>query len=215
MGFALGIAASPIPIVAVILMLFSARPRLNSVVFTSTWVAGIGAVAAAVALIPGIGFDGESPGDGRAWFRVIAGVVFLVLGVVNWRRRPAPGEEPSTPAWMRAERSPGLGSAVLLGIVLSILNPKDLALSAAGGAAIGSENLAVGATLAAVLVFTAIATSTVVLPVSLYIVVGARMDDTLETIKSWLLRHNAVALSVIWLVLGATFLYEGFSTLAA
>lgn len=215
MGFALGIAASPIPIVAVILMLFSARPRLNSVVFTSTWVAGIGAVAATVALIPGIGFDGESPGDGRAWFRVVAGVVFLVLGVVNWRRRPAPGEEPSTPAWMRAERSPGLGSAVALGIVLSILNPKDLALSAAGGAAIGSENLAVGATLAAVLVFTAIATSTVVLPVSLYIVVGARMDDTLETIKSWLLRHNAVVLSVIWLVLGATFLYEGFSTLAA
>jgi hypothetical protein len=26
--------------------------------------------------------------------------------------------------------------------------------------------------------------------------------------------HNAIVLSVIWLVLGATFVYEGFSTLA-
>jgi hypothetical protein len=50
--------------------------------------------------------------------------------------------------------------------------------------------------------------------VALYIVVGARIDDTLETIKGWLLGHNAIVLSVIWLVLGATFVYEGFSTLA-
>ena len=213
LGFALGIAASPIPIVAVIVMLFSSRPRLNSVVFTSTWVMGIGTVVVVAAFIPDLGTGGESPSDARSWFRVVVGAIFLLLGVINWRRRPAPGEEPTTPSWMQIEGRVGLKSAVALGIVLSFLNPKDVALSVAGGAAIGSEDLAAGETLLAALLFTLVATSTVVLPVAGYLVIGARVESGLEAAKTWLLRHNAVVLSVIWLVLGTTFVYEGVSAL--
>ena len=39
--FAVGIAISPIPIIAVILMLFSARARINGPAFLLGWVAGI------------------------------------------------------------------------------------------------------------------------------------------------------------------------------
>ncbi|MFN3215858.1 MAG: GAP family protein [Acidimicrobiales bacterium] len=41
LGYAVGIAVSPIPIAAVILMLFSSRARSNSLSFMVAWIAGI------------------------------------------------------------------------------------------------------------------------------------------------------------------------------
>jgi len=215
LGYALGIAASPIPIVAVIVMIFSTRPRLNSVVFTSTWVAGIAVVAFVVAIAPGLEFDDDAPGTTRSLVRLGVGVVFLLLAVRNWRRRPGPDDEPTLPRWMEVEDRVGPATAIGLGLVLSILNPKDVTLAAAGGAAIGGEQLGVSETAAAVVVFTAIAASTVVIPVVAYLIVGARLDGTLESTKEWLVRHNAVVLTVIWAILGASFAVDAISTLAS
>ena len=209
--YAVGIALSPVPIVAVILMLFSARPRLNSIVFTATWVLGIAAIVTLAAVVPGLGADADDRSTGRGIFRIALGVVFLLLAVRNWRRRPGPGEEPSTPRWLTPERGIGIRLAVILGLVLSVFNPKDLALAAAGGAAIGAKELSAGETVLAIVVFTAVAVSTVVLPVLVYLVVGARSEETFDRLKGWLLRHNAAFLAVIWLVLGAIFLLEGLA----
>ncbi len=211
--YAVGIAASPIPIVAVILMLFSARPRLNSAVFTSTWVLGIATIVVVASVVPGLGADAESRGTGRGILRLALGVVFLLLAVRNWRRRPAEGEEPSTPGWLNPEGGVGLRAAVGLGLLLSVANPKDLALAASGGAAIGADDLAVGQALLAIVVFTVVAVSTVVLPVLVFLVVGARAEDTFDRLKGWLLRHNAAVLAVIWLVLGIVFVYEGIAAI--
>jgi threonine/homoserine/homoserine lactone efflux protein len=211
--YAVGIAASPIPIVAAILMLFSARPRVNSAVFTTTWVLGIAAIVTITAFVPGLGTDSESRGTGRGVIRIVIGVVFLLLAVRNWRRRPAPGEEPSTPPWLTPESGIGVRSAVILGLVLSVFNPKDLALAASGGAAIGAEDLSTGNTIVAIVIFTAVAVSTVVIPVLVYLVVGARSEETFDRVKGWLLRHNAAFLAVIWLVLGVIFVLEGISAI--
>ena len=102
------------------------------------------------------------------------------------------------PSWMSTTEGLGLVSAVGLGIVLSVLNPKDLTLAAAGGAAIASEDLSSGATVVAAVVFTAVAASTVVLPLAMYLLAGGRAQTTLETAKSWLIRHNPTVLAVIW-----------------
>lgn len=211
--YAVGIAASPIPIVAVIMMLFSPRPRVNSAVFTSTWVLGIAAIVSVTTAVPGLGADAESRSTGRGVLRIAIGVVFLLLAVRNWRRRPAAGEEPSTPPWLRPDAATGLRAAVALGVVLSVLNPKDLALAASGGAAIGAEDLAPAAAAGAVVVFTLVAVSTVVLPVVVYAIAGDRAASPLDRSRSWLLRHNAAVLAVIWLLLGVVFLVEGAAAL--
>jgi threonine/homoserine/homoserine lactone efflux protein len=211
--YAVGIAASPIPIVAVILMLFSSRPRVNSAIFTTTWVSGIAAIVTITAFVPGLGADSESRGTGRGVVRIVIGVIFLLLAVRNWRRRPAAGEEPSTPPWLMPESGIGVRAAVILGLVLSVLNPKDLALAASGGAAIGAEDLTTATTIVTVIVFTAVAVSTVVIPVLIYLVVGARSAETFDRVKGWLLRHNAAFLAVIWLVLGVIFVLEGIAAI--
>jgi hypothetical protein len=53
LGYAVAIAISPIPIAAVILMLFSERARMNSLAFMFTRVAGIALVTSAMLFIPG------------------------------------------------------------------------------------------------------------------------------------------------------------------
>jgi threonine/homoserine/homoserine lactone efflux protein len=211
--FAVGIAASPIPIVVVVVMFLSARPRLNSVVFVTTWIVGIATIVTVASLVPGLGSDAESGGTGRGIVRTILGAVFLGLAVRNWRRRTVSGEEPSTPPWLNPDGGIGVRAAVGLGVLLSLLNPKDLTLAVAGGAAIGAEELQPGQQVPAIVVFTLVAVSTVALPLIVYLVVGTRTVDAFDRMKEWLLRHNATVLAVIWLVLGIAFVLEGIAAI--
>lgn len=207
--YAVGIAASPIPIVVVIMMFVSTRPRVNSAVFVTTWVLGIATIATVASVVPGLGADADSRSTGRGILRIVLGAVFLLLALRNWRRRGAPGEEPSVPSWLNPEGGVGVRAAVGLGVLLSLLNPKDLALAVSGGAAIGAEGLPAGQRALAIVVFTLVAVSTVALPVVVYLVVGAQTVDAFDRLKQWLLRHNAVVLAVIWLLLAVIFVLEG------
>lgn len=211
--YAVGIAASPIPIVVVIMMFVSARPRVNSAVFVTTWVVGIATIVTVAALVPGLGADSDSRGTGRGVLRIIVGAVFLLLAVRNWRRRTAPGEEPSAPSWLSPEGGIGARAAVGLGVLLSLFNPKDLALGVSGGAAIGAEELSAGHQALVIVVFTLVAVSTVAIPVVVYLVVGTRTVNAFDRLKQWLLLHNAVVLAVIWFLLGVVFVLEGASAI--
>src|SRR3954454_5884751 len=95
--FAVGVAISPVPIVAVTLMLFSQRARVNGPAFLLGWVL-------AVAVVSGLAYTLADQGDAAtssttadtiAWGKIVIGVLFLVLAARNWRSRPAPGTEPA------------------------------------------------------------------------------------------------------------------------
>ncbi len=49
--FAIGIAISPIPIIAIVLILFSDRARVNGPTFLAGWVIGLSVVSAVVYLV--------------------------------------------------------------------------------------------------------------------------------------------------------------------
>src|SRR4051794_38492681 len=101
--FAVGVAISPVPIIAVTLMLFSRRARVNGSAFLLGWVL-------AVAVVSGVSYSlahqgdaatGNTAADTIAWGKVVFGVLFLLLAVRNWRTRPAPGTKPAMPKWMK------------------------------------------------------------------------------------------------------------------
>lgn len=113
LGFAVAVAISPVPIIAVILMLFSQRARVNGPVFLAGWVV-------ALAIVSGFSYllavQGDAPtssaaSDTIAWGKVVFGALFLLLAVRNWRGRPAPGTEPEMPKWMAGIDSLSLGKA--------------------------------------------------------------------------------------------------------
>lgn len=212
---AVGVLVSPLPIVAVVLMLVSERARSNALAFVVGWFLAVFAVVVVVALLAGSAApDDDGPAAWTGWLKIVLGVLLLLLSVRQWRGRPRGDAEPPAPKWMAAiaqftpVRSAGL--AVLLGAV----NPKNLLLVVSGGAAIAAAASGdSGTTAVAALVFAVVASAGVVAPVVIYFSMGARAAAILDELKSWMIRHNAAIMAVLLLVLGAKMLGDGVSVL--
>ncbi len=213
LGYAVGIAVSPIPIAAVILMLFSGRARVNSVSFMVAWVVGIALVTTVVVLIPGLEANNSEPSDTTGWIKLVLGVLLLAVGVRQWRTRPGPDDEVPVPGWMAKIDELKPGASFGLGFVLSALNPKNLLLAIAAGASIGALPLSTSETVGAVAVFTMIAAITVTVPVVAYLIAGKRLDPTLDRTKAWLIGNNAAVMAVLLLVFGVSLLGDAIQIL--
>lgn len=215
LGFAMGIAVSPVPVAAVILMLFSGRARSNSVGFAIAWVVGIATVLVVTFLIPGLGADQGSPSQTTGYVKLALGVALALLAVRVWRRRPGPGEEPHTPGWMARIDDMRIGAALGMGFALSALNPKNLALAVAAGATMQSVGATGSALYGAAAVFTLLAGLTVLLPVIVFLIAGDRMAGPLQAAKDWLLGNNSTVMAVLLIVFSASLVGDGIQILSS
>ena len=213
LGYAVGIAISPVPIAAVILMLFSGRARANSVAFMFAWILGIALVTTVVVVVPGLEASESEPSTLAGWIKAVLGIGLLLLAFQQWRSRPRPGEEPKTPAWMGKIDTMKFGGSFGLGFLLSALNPKNLLLAAAAGATIASIEMTTTESIATVLVFTLVAAATVIIPVVAYLIAGDRLDGPLDTAKTWLLENNSTVMAVLLLVFGAVLIGDAIEIL--
>ncbi|WP_454042093.1 GAP family protein [Cellulosimicrobium sp. Marseille-Q8652] len=212
---AVGVMISPLPIVAVVLMLTSGKARANAFAFLLGWFVAVGAVALVVALLAGSGTPATAgPADWVGWLKIVLGVLLLLVAVRQWRGRPRGDVEPPAPRWMAAIDSftpvKALGLAVLLGAV----NPKNLLLAVSGGVAIGSAaggDVAVSVT--AAVVFAVVASLGVATPVVIYVSMGERAAALLDGLKTWLIHNNAVVMALLLLVIGAKMIGDGITAL--
>lgn len=210
---ALGVAISPIPIIAAILMLLSPRARVTSVGFLLGWVLGI-VVAVTVftllsSILPEQDSDASNPVQGT--IQLILGALLLLLAVGQWRKRPRRGVEPAMPKWMQAIDKMTFPVAFGLGFVLSAVNPKNLLMGAGAGVDIGSAGLTVGEIVLVIAVFTVIAASTVLVPVVGYLVAASKLRDPLDALRGWLEKENAVIMAVLLLVIGVSLIGKGIA----
>lgn len=211
---AVGVAISPIPIIAVILMLGTPRARTDGPAFAAGWVVGMVAVAVVVLLLTGSADTSSTADDGVNWVKVAIGLLFLALARREWKSRPKAGEQPEMPGWMQAIDKLEPGKAFVLGAGLSGLNPKNLALTAAAAATISQAGLSTADSAVAVLVFVIIASITVVGAVVFYLAAEEQAKVPLASIKEFMADHNAVIMMVILVILGAKILGQGFGGLS-
>jgi threonine/homoserine/homoserine lactone efflux protein len=212
-GLAIGIAISPIPIAAVILMLFSGRARINSVSFMVAWVAGIAFVTTVVLFIPGLEADDSEPSNTTGWIKLVLAALLLAVGIGQWRTRPGPDDEVPMPGWMAKIDELKPGASFGLGFLLSALNPKNLLLAVGAGVSMGALPLSTSETAGAVAVFTLIAAITVMIPVIAYLIAGKRLDPTLDQAKAWLIGNNTAVMAVLILVFGVSLLGDAIQIL--
>jgi threonine/homoserine/homoserine lactone efflux protein len=213
---AVGVAISPIPIIAVILMLLAPRAGGASAGFGLGWLLGIVVVTTVVLLVTGGAGGDTSTGEPSAvvsWIKLLLGVLLLGVGVKQWRERPKPGDEAPLPKWMAAIDKVTPVRATGLGFALSAVNPKNLLLCIAAGVTVGGASLAAGETVAAVALFTVIAASTVLGPVLGYALARGRMQHPLDELKTWLQANNAAVMSVLLLVIGVALFGKGLGAL--
>ena len=184
---AAAVALSPIPIVAVVLVLDSPRARVNGPAFAAGWVAGLAARERArgdprrrAPTIPGAmsstGVDWVTAGHRRRCSSSMA--------AQQWKKRPRPGQPAVMPSWMATISSVSPGKAALLGLALSGANPKNVALTLAASAAIAQAGLDRADTALAVAVFVVIGSLTVVGAVVCSLVAPRRSERPLASIRA-------------------------------
>ncbi|HKN44645.1 MAG TPA: GAP family protein [Propionibacteriaceae bacterium] len=211
---AVGIAISPIPIIAVILMLLSPRAKGASVGFMIGWLAGI-VVAIVVftllsSVIPQRSAGGSSVGG---VIKIIFGVLLLFLAFRQWRGRPAKGEQATMPKWMSAIDSMTAAKALGLGFLLAAVNPKNLLMAASAGLIIGKAGLGFGQGLALVIIiFVLLAACTVLIPVIGYLIASARLSGPLDRLRGWLVENNSTIMAVLLLVIGVALIGKGIAS---
>lgn len=213
---AVGIAVSPVPIIASILMLMSPRARSTSVGFLLGWLAGIALAvsvfAALSSVLPGNDDDGPAPVAGI--IQIALGLVLLFLAVRQWRGRPRAGAESTMPGWMRGIDGMKFFPAAGLGLLLAAVNPKNLLLGASAGTTLGSSGGSTAVLVVTIGVFTLIAGSTVLIPVLGFLVASERLRGPLDRLREWLQQENAVIMTVLLLVLGVVVLSKGLMAIA-
>ena len=211
-----GIALSPLPVAAVILMLFTDRARSNSLMFVVGWLAGL-LVAGGLLMVLGgdsMGSD-TNPSTTSLAIKTALGLLLLIVAVKQWRGRPAAGEEPQMPGWM--ESISGFSAVQALGIaaLLSGVNPKNLALNALGVVTIQQAGLSTSDAWVAFLVFVALSSVTVIVPVAYFFIAGKKAEDALNSLKTWLIANNTAVMAVLFLIFGVKLLSDGVVGLLA
>jgi len=212
---AVGVALSPMPVVAVVLMLVSRRGRANGPAFVVGWVLGL-TILGAIVLGLSSGADASDGGQPATWvgvLKLVLGVLLLLVGVREWRGRPHGDERPPAPKWMAALDTFTPVKAAGAGVLLSALNPKNALLSIGAAAAIAGTGIAAGEQAVAYGLFVVIATIGVGAPVVLFFVLGDRSRHMLDALKEWMAANNAVIMAVLLLLLGMKLIGDGIGAL--
>jgi Sap, sulfolipid-1-addressing protein len=215
--FAVGVAISPIPIIAIILMLLSARAGANSAAFLAGWVVGVTGAAIVLLAVSGslsTNADG-SASTSSGVIKVVLGLALMAMARRNFAKRPREGHEPELPRWLAGIDTLTPPKAAGLGVLLSAVNPKNLLLIAGAMVAVSQVDLTTADQVVVVAVFVVIAISTVAAPVIIYRTAGARAQSLLDGMKAWLTDNNATVMAVLLLVIGVVLLGKGISALSA
>ena len=181
------VGLSPIPIVAVILILVTERARVNGPAFVIGWVVGL----------------------------AILGTVVLLLAVKQWKGRPHGDEEPKMPKWMATIDKTTPIMAVGLGAFLSGINPKNLIFNLSAGTSIAGAGASTGGEIVAMIVYALLATLSVGVPVIWYLADPESAGKALEKMRIWLVHNNAIVMAVLFLILGVNIIGKGISGLAS
>jgi threonine/homoserine/homoserine lactone efflux protein len=211
---AVGVALSPVPIIAVVLMLATPGGRSNGLAFLGGWVLGLAVVGAIVLLAAsGAGAtDQGQPASWVGWLKLVLGVLLLLVAFRTWRGRPRGDAQPALPSWMKTIDTFTTGRSLAMGAALSGVNPKNLLLAAAAGAAIAQTGIPAGEQAIAYAVFVVIGTLGPGMPVAIYFAMGDRSREILGGLRDWMARHNAAIMTVLMLVIGVKLLGDGIAT---
>jgi hypothetical protein len=206
-----GVAISPVAVIASILLLVSPGGRAKAALFVAGWVlalAALGGVAVAVEGRLGIG-------DGADRTRIVAvigiglGLGLLALGIARWSGRPGPGDDEPTPAWMAAVDGATSGRALGLGALLAAAKPKNLVLTLAAATAIAESDLSAAGSAVALAVYLVVASMSVAAPLVAAVLLGDRAGPVLDRWKSSLLAHNAAIMAVVFVAFGLLLVGKG------
>lgn len=201
---AVGVAFSPLPILAMLLILGGRRPLLHGTAFWIAWTIGIAAPTVAFVAVAERADATDDELVAFAVAEIAVGAVFLAVAVrLAFGRRAERSD--ATPRWLDALDRSGPLRAAALALILSLGNPKNLALMLVAAVALAQEGQLTLGTAA----FVALAVSTVSLLLAGYAAFSRRSASTLARLRGMVARNDRSIALVVGLVVGTFFVVEG------
>jgi threonine/homoserine/homoserine lactone efflux protein len=215
LSLGVGVALSPVPIIAVVLMLGTPRARTNGPAFVLGWVVGL-ALAGTVILLVSSGADASEDGDPADWvsvLKLVLGVLLLLVAARTWQVRPRGDRQDELPKWMQTIDRFTASRSIGFGALLSGVNPKNLLLTVGAAAAIAQTGIPAAEQAVALAVFIVVATLGPGIPVGIYFAMGERAQRLLDGLKAWMAAHNAAIMAVLCLIIATKLIGDGISGL--
>ena len=209
--FAIGVAASAVAVIALVLILQGSRALSSGLSFTLGWVLGVGVVCAA-----GVAFGlavSDDPARWTQWLRTLLGALLLVAAIRKWRQRVPSGEKPTPPKWMSGLQDSAPGKAAVLGFLLGGINPKNLMLTLGAAATLGASGLSSSELWITGFAYVVVASVTVLVPMGIYVLMRSKADELLANLGEWM-KSNSDAITIVVLVIfGVKLLLGGLAGL--
>ena len=211
---AFGIILATLPLMAVPLALMSRGAIRVLGWFLAGYAGGFVVLAGAVILTADLfAFASRDATRWTVWLRVLLGIVLLGLAWRKWQGRPKRGEEPTPPGWVKTLDTLRSPKAAGLGFVLVVLNPKNAVLVASGGLAIAAATPAPVAQALALIVFTVVSCMGIAAPLLLWLMLGDRVREPLNSIRGLLVRYDAQILTMVLAGLGLVLILNAAGSL--
>jgi threonine/homoserine/homoserine lactone efflux protein len=211
---AIGVALSPVPIAAVLVSLLTPRAAATAPAFLLGWILGIGIVGMIVFFLPGLETARGEPTRLAGLLAIALGTALIALSIPQWRKRPGAGHPVQVPAMLAGLDEMGAGRALAVGFILSALNPKNVGFTAAAVAAIDAAMMGPADQAVAFVVFIAVASGSIVLPILGFFASRQRAEVRFARWKDWLIAHNATVMAILLGVFGALILARGVAIVA-
>ena len=206
-------AASPLALASVLIVLTGARARLKGAALAIGFVAG---QAAFFFLVFAIGTrsspDGENHPAVVDSIEIAFGIALLLTAAyVRRHRNDLASRGPSPRAAALRSRLANLRPLTALGTgaVLGIGGPKRIGVTIVVSAAIAAAGLESAEAFGLAVLYVAVATILVWVPVLLYIALGPRATEWLENTQRWIGQHKAPLTFYPSAVLGAVLVVDG------
>ena len=203
---ALGIAVSPIPVLAVAALLGSHTVR-TAFAFVAGEAVAVGAVAALV-VAASAGSLGDSLHSTLSFMQLAIAALLVLLWIAH-RRRSRDDAAAGRVLARLDETGVRPSAAFATGAALVALNPKNFALALAGGAAILDLDTGWSVNVLTVLAFTALAISVLTAEVVAYALWPRRAASLLARGREAAMRHERVVVTVVLLGLALLFFMLG------
>ena len=208
--YALGVALSPIPIAAILIILSRCGASTEAACFACAWTVGVAAAAAVFSvLVIDLHVRDSRPAWIAATYLVLA-AGFFVTATTLWLPRRG---RPASQRWLETVGQFTPGRAATLALVLSDANPKVLALSLGAALSLARAHANSLATASSVVLFGAIGATGVLMPIVACLVLPAQNAPRRTSVRTWLAKHERVVLTLLALAISALFLYDGITAL--
>jgi hypothetical protein len=210
---AVAAALSSLPIMVTILILLSHKRNQSALPFLVGWVLGA-VIVVSVGTIAASSIPQPRPRQSDTTAGVLEILLGAALAVLSLHAMLRRGDSVGGSASKWAEMVGALSAAKSLGLGLVLnIRPKGLILSTAASLALRSAKLNVEEAAVLVVVYSAIATSTVTVPIVATLASPRRMEPRLIDARDWLDEHGYVVTATIMLMIGVIIVGSGIAKL--